>query len=163
MDGPGGTHLRPCDRQSDADALAHYECVTPGQRHTKAAQRVIRDAAKHLAGGGDQVHIDLAVEDSGRIVGAIVYGYDDGRAVIQSLGVVIDRRREGIGTRLKQGVLAHFVTEKGPGVVVFSEVHKNNSPMRKLNQKVGVTEELDPDDRSRFLCAIKVIPDGVES
>jgi hypothetical protein len=163
VDGPGGTQLRPCDRKSDADALAHFKCVTPSQRYTKAAQRAIRDAAKHLAEGGDQVRVDLAVENSGRIVGAIVYGYDDGHAVIQSLGVVRDRRLEGIGTRLKEGVLAHFVTESGPGIVVFSEVHKNNFPMRKLNKKLHVTEELDPDDRSRFLCAIKLTPDGVES
>lgn len=101
----------------------------------------------------------MAVDQEGRIVGVVVYSLLGDSPGIASLGVVRDRRCEGIGTRLKQGVMARFAAEMGAGAKVFSEVHRNNGPMLAINDKLGVKRELNPDNRAHWLCAVEVEPE----
>jgi GNAT superfamily N-acetyltransferase len=84
-------------------------------------------------------------ESDGRIIGVICIGPDeDGAMVIHALGVVHDRRREGIGTHLKKVALVDAAAD-GHGLVV-SFVHRRNTPMLKLNEKLGVVAQPDADD-----------------
>jgi ribosomal protein S18 acetylase RimI-like enzyme len=100
-------------------------------------------------------------EATGRIVGAIVFGPDSEVADqyrIHSLGVVPDRRRQGIAERLKVAALAEIAAVAGRVQNVFSEVHKNNLAMLGLNDKLDVKRAPDPENRAHFLSAIAVEP-----
>ena len=145
--------------ETDRLALEKFSCRNPAQRWTKAAERAIRTAPAGIA-DGFEAQIVVAEDGDGGIVGAVVFGPDDDatRFVIHSLGVVKDRRRQGIGERLKVAALAEIVAVVGHEQDVFSEVHKNNLAMRALNEKLGAQSERDPDHRDRYLTAIKPSP-----
>lgn len=107
-----------------------------------------------------RVNVDVAVDSDGRVIGVIVYGFDEQeRPFIFSLGVVRERRNEGIGTRLKRGALAWYAHECGKGVKVYSEVHRNNAVMLSINDKLGVGRLLNPDDRTHFVCIAELDPE----
>jgi hypothetical protein len=87
-------------------------------------------------------------------VGVVAFGYqrDDGAevAVIYSLGVVRNRRREKIGTLLKAAVLVVVESER-PGTPVTSQVHRRNGAMIELNRSIGVSTTPDPEDLDYLL------------
>ena len=90
--------------------------------------------------------------DSGRIVGVIVFRQavlPSDRFVayeVLSLGVLSDRRRQYIGSDLKQSVMADAAACGIPFVI--SQVHKANYQMNALNRSLGVitSEWMDSDE-----------------
>lgn len=131
------------------DVIA-FDCETYGADYTRDARSIVRDAPDYLEDGEIQVWIILA-EDRDRIVGVIVFGHrEDGAAYVFSLGVVRDRRCEGIGTKLKRAALWEF-QQRGV-YVVQSHVEARNYKMLGLNDKIGVNREPHPDEPGMFLC-----------
>lgn len=148
-------------REDDREQVRRLKCRNPGQKWTKEAERVIREAPDLIAKGVEG-QIIVAIDQKGRVVGAVVFGPDpdvDGRPTIASLGVVRTRREEKIGTRLKQAALAELAAA-GHRQDVFSQVHKYNRAMLGLNDKLGVKRERDPDRMDHFLSYIAVEAEG---
>lgn len=148
-------------RYGDDDKLAveTFRCTTPGERWTKPPQRVIRCAPQEIRDGAD-ARLVVAEEQAGRIVGVVVFGPNEHRWYIHAIGVVRDRRRQGIGERLKITALAEIAAVAGGRQNVFSEVHKNNLAMLGLNDKLNVLRAPDPENRAHFISAIAVTPAG---
>lgn len=144
--------------EDDAAQLRSFTCSTPGQRWTKPPQKIIRAAPDADECPSIFVAEDLKF-DRGRILGVIVFQVDE--LYINSMGVVRDRRREGIGTALKQASLAEMVALGGT-VTAVSSVHKKNIPMLKLNDGLGVVATRDPEDGDYMLSAI-LVESGVET
>ena len=139
---------------ADASQLRSFTCSTPGQRWTKPPQKIIRAAPDAEECPSVFVAEDLKT-DKGRILGVIVFDLE--QPYIHSVGVVRDRRREGIGSSLKRASLAEMVALVGT-VTAVSSVHKKNIPMIKLNEGLGVKSTKDPEDGDYLLSAILVEP-----
>lgn len=120
---------------------------------------MIHDAAD-LLGAQDGLDCLLAVEEA-RIVGVVVFTPlgPDGHGWIHSIGVVYERQSNGIGTDLKRNAL-DVCTREGAASVV-SHVDRNNMKMQKVNQKLGISFEVDPQDGKFFLYAapLEAAPD----
>ena len=146
-------------RESDREAVETFKCVTPGERHwTKPPEQCIRGAPADISDGADAGLFVGEESPSGRIVGIIVFGPDlnvEGQYRIHAMGVVRDRRREGIATSLKYAALTEIAATAGHQSV-FSDVHKNNVAMIGLNDKLGAKKELDPDHPAHFLSVVEV-------
>jgi GNAT superfamily N-acetyltransferase len=86
----------------------------------------------------------VAIEDvTSRLVGAIVFTAERGEeAFIHAVGVVPDRRREGIGTTLKEQAIDYFAYV---GALAYrSEVDRFNRAMQELNEnRFGLAAEVD--------------------
>ena len=143
---------------SDRSQLEAFTCARYGEKWSEAAQQVIRDAP--AAVGDDDIDCQILVaDDDASVVGVVVFGADsDGRDVIHSLGVVISRQRQGIGSRLKRAVMA-VNAGTDPDRSVVSHVHRNNYRMIRLNDKLGVKKEKDPLDGEYWIAVIRVAPE----
>ncbi len=148
-------------RETDKEAVETFRCVTPGQRHwTRPPEQCIRSAPADIVEGVNAALIVAEEEPSGRIVGVIVFGPDldvEGQYRIHAMGVVPDRRRQGIGTRLKVAALAELAATVGRQNV-FSRVHRNNVAMIGLNDKLDAKKDLDPDYPAHFISVVVVEP-----
>lgn len=156
---PPGWAIRPWGSGDRAD-LALFKCADPGRPYTRDAQDVIREAAGELSEADARLDCLVAVEDGTlRLVGAILFnpGGPDQFARVQALGVVRDRRRQGIGIALKRGAIVRFA-EAG-AVEYFSEVHQRNDKMLALNAKLGIRSKREPSNGKFLICAntIKVV------
>lgn len=105
----------------------------------------------------------MAAIATGRIVGVVVFQTDIEdlplpSMTILSLGVAHDMRRKGIGTDLKQSVMAE--AESLGRFLVVSEVHRANTAMLALNAKLGVgrADLLTPDEYYPHLVVVARIP-----
>jgi predicted GNAT superfamily acetyltransferase len=105
---------------------------------------VVREAAKQLDPSNPSLGCYVAVEEgTDRLVGVIVFTATTGSAAfIHAVGVVRDRRREGIATALKQQAIDYFGYV---GVPTFhSTVDRFNTHMQNLNEtKFGLVGEPD--------------------
>lgn len=148
-------------READREAVESFRCVTPGQQHwTRPPEQCIRCAPADISEGVDAALFVAEEKPSGRIVGIIVFGPDldvEGQHRIHAMGVVLDRRRQGIGTRLKVAALVEIATTVGHRAV-FSRVHRNNVAMIGLNDKLRAEKELDPDHPAHFISVVVVNP-----
>ena len=148
--------------EDDRAQLTDFKCHNYSQKWTKAAQKVLREAPEAIADPAVDAAIVVAADARNRVVGAAVYGSRDGTNQIFSLGVVKDRRREGIGTGLKIAALADFAA-RGGRHDVFSQVHRRNDAMLGLNDKLGVARDKDPEDGEFWILAIAVEPEEDEA
>jgi hypothetical protein len=149
----------------DLAAIAAFSCTDRGRRYTRDAQDVIRDAAGLLTKGDPALDCLVAIEiTTGRLVGVIVYNPcgPDQIARVRSLGVVKDRRRQGIGITLKQCAIECFA-EAG-ATKYFSEVHQRNDKMMALNGKLGIKYKREPSNGKYLIFAntIQVISEESE-
>jgi hypothetical protein len=144
---------------SDKSRLKTFSCFTMGQRWTKPPQKVLRAAPDEME-ADPTLNILVAVDRDGSMLGAIVFGYDDGEPVIHSMGVVEARRREGIGIALKRAALTDLVLDGTPRVV-NSQVHRRNVAMQGLNKRLQVGSVKDPDDGEYLLSSVHVVPKEV--
>jgi GNAT superfamily N-acetyltransferase len=78
-----------------------------------------------------------------RIIGIAIYGPTQRADVwtIRMLAIVRNWQRQGLGTELKQHVLAE-VAHRGSNKI-SSSVHEDNEPMRALNDALGIPFEID--------------------
>ena len=146
-------------RDSDYDAVTSFECAGRRRPWAKEAQAVIRKAPDDIRGPRTDALIAVAVEGE-RIVGVIVFGTDPKYVKTRSIftmGVVCDRRRQGIGFRLKKAALAELAASGYDGPV-YSQVHKYNKEMRGLNEKLLAEHELDPEAGKYLLTVVRPSP-----
>lgn len=125
-----------------------------------AAQAVIRESPDLLTRPGSWAEGEVVVaDDHGTVVGAVVYGLEAwpvDYVTIFSLGVVVARQRQGIGTALKMAVMGEVAERDGWPKTIASEVHRTNYRMIGLNDKLGVTRTRDPTDGEYLICGIAV-------
>ena len=142
-------------RPEDRDTVKGFRRSDRGRPWTREAQDVIREPPDLLSDPDLAFEIVVGTDPSGRIVGVIVFGADTDHAdrrTIFSMGVVRDRRRQGIGITMKKATLVEIAAAGYDGVV-FSQVHKYNKAMLGLNEKLGVKRDMDPDRPRYFLSA----------
>ena len=136
--------------------LQAFRCATSKSgTYATAAQTVLRECAGDL--GKADVDCLVAVEH-GTIIGAVIYIPRDGRGFgyIKSIGVARAKQSHGIGEDLKRQVLDNC---SRAGVKrVASEVHRNNGKMRRVNEKLGITAILDPEDGKFYFYAAELVP-----
>jgi RimJ/RimL family protein N-acetyltransferase len=153
----------------DCEQLKSFTCYTPGERWTKTPQRMIRQCPDAIDDPDQDIQAFLACQirfdltrlrnrETGRILGVIAFGRDGEDLVSQTLGVVLDRRREGIGWALKRAALAEMIAAGHPEPV-YSQVHKKNIAMNKLNAKLGSDFERDPEDGDLLIHGVLAVPD----
>lgn len=120
----------------------------------------MREAADLL---GEVVGLDclVAVED-GAIIGVIVFEPCDERGfgVVRSMGVALDKQNNGIGTDLKRQVLDNCT--RAGAAKVFSEVHRMNGKMQRVNAKLGIEWTVDPDNGKFYLYSALLVPEEDE-
>jgi GNAT superfamily N-acetyltransferase len=138
---------------ADADRaqLECFRCAPYGKKWCVAAERIIHEAPGDIAAGEVEADIYVA-DDGGKVVGAIVIGPDPTDPEIDtvfSLGVLLERQNQGIGTELKYAAMVAIV-ENGRSLV-GSEVHRRNAPMIAVNAKLGVTSWKNPEDGDYLL------------
>jgi RimJ/RimL family protein N-acetyltransferase len=154
---------------ADREKLKNFTCYTPGQRWTKTPQKMLRQCPDAIEDREQDVTVFLACQirwdwarlrprETGRILGAIAFGLDGEELVSQTLGVVLDRRQEGIGTALKRAALAAMIAD-GHEARVYSHVHKRNVAMNGLNAKLGSEFIKDPDDGDLLIHGVLAVPD----
>ena len=159
MGGGGSYEIRTYDESQDRSQLEAFHCARLGEKWSRSAEQVIQDAPSALE-GGTKCRI-LVADDDSTVVGAVVFGPEPGfddRDIIYSLGVLIERQQQGIGTRLKQTVMSENAASDPPRLVV-SQVHRNNYRMICLNNKLGVGADRDPSDGEYLLTAVRVEPE----
>lgn len=116
----------------DLEALANFK-LGP---HSFGAAAVLREAARVLGTSDSAIGCYVAVEDgTSRLVGAIVFTAEGGKeALINAVGVVPERRRQRIGTALKEQAIDYFAYI---GALTYrSEVDRFNQGMQELNEKM---------------------------
>ena len=159
-------YVRIC-RSSDHARLKTFCCYTPGEKWTKVPQKMIRDAPDLLMSGDQDVRVLVACPtkwgwrrlrkgEDGRVLGVIVFGAEGAEFVSHAIGVVTDRRREGIGTALKKAALAEFLADSETRVV-SSQVHRRNRAMLGLNKKLGAETQRDPEDGELLINVIVAV------
>lgn len=148
-------------QEADRQKVETFRCAPYGPRWCEAAEKVIREAPGVIASGEYNAALAVADHKDDGVVGVVVFGIEPHRPLmIYSLGVVIPRHRQGIGTRLKQAIMAAAATANNPPItVVVSKVHRNNYRMTRLNDKLGVGSTKDPDDGEFLMTAIRVEPE----
>jgi ribosomal protein S18 acetylase RimI-like enzyme len=125
------------------------------------AQAIIRESPDECESGDAVVSV---AHEGASIIGIIVYREEPSDASkweICSIGVLIPRQDEGIGTSLKEAALAEIVARKGTWDVI-STVNKRNAPMLAINRKLGAEMRDDPDDSKHILTLIKAVPHDPE-
>lgn len=150
-------------RASDRAQLEDFCCAHHGQKWEKAAQKVIReDFPGDAVRPGSGIALFVAVLDR-TIIGVIGFGPDgDAEAiVVHSMGVALEYQGRGIGTTLKEHAMAECAARYGH-VVLASVVHRRNTPMKRVNEKLGVRAEPDPEDGEYLLTGVIVeeAPEG---
>jgi ribosomal protein S18 acetylase RimI-like enzyme len=164
-DGGGRIVLR-IFREEDGAQVEGFRCAPYGDKAAKAAQEIIRRAPRAIGSGQYCAEGEISVaQDGDEIVGVVVYGIevpDTPVVTIFSLGVLLRRQREGIGTLLKRAVMAEVAHRSGWPTTIASEVHRVNYKMLGLNEKLGVQRVRDPADGEYYLCAIAVEADMSE-
>ena len=153
--------LREC-QPSDKAIVSRFRCAPYGNKPAKAAQKILRAAADNLSEFGVRRLLVLAHIDD-ELVGAILFGLEreDSPAItVWAMGVKLSRHRQGIGTVLKQMVMAEAATRDDWPNAVGSQVHRRNIAMIGLNDKLGVSREPDPDDGEFLMTLVAVEPDS---
>lgn len=135
----------------DLKALRKFRCQNVGEKHTRDVERLIRrGVCDELAGPNPAIGVLVAETRTFEIVGVIAWRETVDAFEIVALGVVPERRREGIGTLLKVHVMEIALAA---GVDrVHSDVHRNNRAMRALNEKLGAAAEKSPEDGDYLVC-----------
>jgi GNAT superfamily N-acetyltransferase len=148
---------------SDAEPLRRFSCADRGLRYTREVEQLIRsDVADEVAAGSSDAHVDIAVDDTGLIVGVVTYGHAplDGAVDVDNalfnyaLAVHPDHRRRLIDTLLEQEVLDAACAQQLSAVV--SQVHRRNNPMRQLNATLDVVAAPDPTDGDYMISAARI-------
>jgi hypothetical protein len=164
MEGGGGEVLIRTCRPEDHQQIEAFTCAPYGDKPAKAAQAIIRGAPVDVPACEYSVDGVIAVAcDGDRVVGVVVYGCEaeDSEVVtIFSLGVSLDRQREGIGISLKTAVMAEAAARDDWPSRISSEVHRTNRKMRGLNDKLGVASFPDPLNGEYLMTAIAVSPES---
>jgi len=102
----------------------------------------------------EPIEIAVAVEDNA-LIGAIVFGPEGSTAVtVFAIGVIRPRQREGIGTMLKVAAVAEVAFNPDWPARIQSVVHRENTAMLRVNEKLGATIAVDPLDPRYVLTAI---------
>jgi hypothetical protein len=144
--------------ESDRDAVRKFRCAPFGDKPAKAAQKMIRGAPDAMENFG--VHpVFILAKDNGDLVGAVIFGPESENAevvTVFSLGVKLQRHREGIGTLLKGLAMAAAARRDNWPNAVASQVHRNNYKMIGVNDKLGVESDPDPEDGEFLITAVKV-------
>ena len=158
MAGGAGSVLLRVSTPEDFPQLSQFNCARPGDKPALAAQQLIRRAPEMVSEGDLAAEIVVAA-DGDIVIGVAVYGLETPttpHATIYSLGVVLNRQRQGHGTALKRAVMAEVAQRDGWPNVVASEVHRTNFKMIGLNDKLNVRRTQDPSDGEYLLCAVAV-------
>lgn len=103
-------------------------------------------------GSGLQVFVSVVEE---RIAGVIGFGPEHGVITVFSMGVLIEYQGRGLGTALKRSAMAEVAARYGV-VDLVSIVHRANGPMLRVNKKLEVSIEPDPDDGEYRFTAVTV-------
>ena len=122
----GVVEIRRYNRSTDLRQLETFRCARYGEKWSRSAQKVIRNLPAAVEADAD-ICIFVA-DDANAVVGAAVYGPETGftdRDIIYSLGVILSRQRQGIGTLLKESVMAESAGRQ-PSRAVVSQVHRKN-------------------------------------
>jgi len=122
-------------------------------------ERSIQQDLTALAYSGDPAFIVLVAATATEIVGLVVFAPIANRAdlvEIKLLAVTHERRREYIAINLKQAAM-DTATAAGADLVV-SDVHEDNLPMRRLNDKLSAQTAPDPDEPNYLTTVVKVVP-----
>jgi RimJ/RimL family protein N-acetyltransferase len=154
--GVSAVPIRPYE-ESDRIQIESFTCVHPWHRWRIVAQQIIRESPDECEKGGAEISVAY---EGPEIVGVAVYREEPSDASkweICSIGVLIPRQNQGIGTRLKQAVLAEVVARKGTWDVI-STVNKRNGPMLAINRKLEAQMRDDPDDSKHILTLIRAEP-----
>lgn len=158
--GVGGQVLLSVLRAEDCQQVEAFCCANHGDSPALSAQMVIREAPAAIASKDYCFDGEVVVaHDQDEIVGVAVYGLEKAGVdyvTIFSIGVILHRQREGVGTRLKRGVMAETALRDGWPTNIVSQVHRRNHKMLGLNDKLGVRRSKDPGDGDYFMCAIAV-------
>lgn len=117
-----------------------YELITvrPGEDLAKVCE--IR---KEIFGYGeddlDEIGISIVLEEAGKAIatGRIVLDMEADRLIIEQIGVVEDRRRQGIGTEVLDCLMN--IAKKSEADEVWAKT-KNNQPVMELLKKHGFDE-----------------------
>jgi len=150
-------------RRADRPQVEAFRCAPVGERWCEAAEKIIREAPADIA--SDEYMAGIAVAaDGSTVVGVVVFGFETSpprphELVIFSLGVLRERHRRGIGTRLKEAVMAAAASDTNTVMAVLSRVHRANYRMIGLNDKLGVGKVKDPEDGEYLLTAVVVEPE----
>jgi ribosomal protein S18 acetylase RimI-like enzyme len=97
-------HIREFDLERDYDAvLALWKACAPGVGVGNSDTRA--EIARKLERDPD---LFLIAEDGGRLIGAVIGGWDGRRGMIYHLAVAADARRAGVGTALMREVEARL-------------------------------------------------------
>lgn len=120
-------------------------------------RRVLPDVVTDYESG---IEVIVADHDDHGIVGVVAFEYviedddDEAHIKIVALAVVHAHRRQGIATALKLSVI-DVAAARGINLV-WSDVHRQNKPMLKLNVKLNVEVEPDPDEVEYMMCVARV-------
>lgn len=144
--------MRRPSEASSAITLARSTRGTPKERYRQGQTSSLRVACK----------IIVALDAARAVVGVILYGREEDKYVVYSLGVVRDRRREGIATMLKKAAVADLVEACGGRIDVLSLVHRRNVAMRAVNEKLGASSERDPTDGEYLLTGYAAEPEEAD-
>lgn len=97
-------HIREFDLERDYDAvLALWRASAPGVGVGNSDTRA--EIARKLERDPD---LFLIAEEEGRLIGAVIGGWDGRRGMIYHLAVAADARRAGVGTALMREVEARL-------------------------------------------------------
>jgi len=148
-------------QDGDRTQVESFECLPRrgklSYRPARDAQDVIRDSPSSL--DDESLKPEIIVATIGlEVVGVAVFGPDetsDTQFWIFSIGVKPRWQRQQIGTRLKKSVMAEC-RSRGASAIIQSKVNKYNSPMRNLNEKLGVEATPDPTDGKMFYSVVLV-------
>jgi GNAT superfamily N-acetyltransferase len=124
--------------------MRRFKCYSTGQKYTREVERLVRgNLADHVgqSSGGDSETQRVLVATAGpELLGLIAWESPADPTVAKIEVLAVDRSywRQGVGTALKTEVLAMSAYEGR--TFVLSEVHRQNSRMKSLNAKLGVTD-----------------------
>lgn len=140
----------------DLAAIRSFKCSNGRSgRYARDAQAVIRDAGD-LLGVSAGLDCLVATEDNW-IIGAVVFEPCDrhGFGVINSIGVAIPKQDNGVARDLKKQAMNNC--SFAGATKVFSRVHRNNLPMQRVNDHLGIEPIQDPDDGKYFLYTALIV------
>lgn len=146
-------------RYDEFRRIQRFGCANDGEPWTLVVERSIQQDLTALAYSGDPAFIVLVATTATEIVGLVVFAPIANRAdlvEIKLLAVTHERRREYIAINLKQAAM-DTATAAGADLVV-SDVHEDNLPMRRLNDKLSAQTAPDPDEPNYLTTVVKVVP-----
>lgn len=126
----------------DVDSLATFACARSDAPYSLEVERYIRTIAPEEFGAG--VVEVLGSWDGSALVAVIVYTTTLPLWHVTALATSPRYERRKQAFRLKLAVITR--ARAAGAAAVYSHVHRDNIPMRNLNEKLGgVCELLDPD------------------